>query len=61
MMPRKIRDAKIQNSRRLRQERLDHEDCLGEYPDNDCDRETCLNMCTDVEECLAITRKGEEP
>ena len=37
------------------------EDCLGEYPDNACERETCLNMCEDVEECLAITRKGEEP
>jgi len=36
-----------------------NEDCLGKYPDNDCDRETCLNMCEDVEECLFKTREKE--
>lgn len=39
----------------------DEEDsCLGDYPDNDCDRELCLNLCEDVDECLTITRKREE-
>ena len=37
---------------------MSEEDCLGEFPDSN--REICLNMCEDVEECLAITRKREE-
>ncbi len=36
------------------------EDCLGEYPDNDCDRATCRNMCEDVEECIFKTKWAEE-
>ena len=36
------------------------DDCLGEYSDNDCDRETCINMCDDVQECISKTKQEED-
>lgn len=37
-----------------------NEDCFGEYPDNECDRETCHNMCEDVMRCIMNTPHKSE-
>ena len=37
------------------------ESCFGSFPDNDCDRDTCMNMCDDVQECISKTKQeGDE-
>ena len=39
---------------------VNEQDCFGDYPDNECDRSTCKDMCPDIEACKKGTESGDE-
>ena len=32
-----------------------NEDCFGEYPTNECDKQACIEFCEDSKECKGET------
>ena len=39
--------------------RVSKEDCFGYYPESECDRQSCKDMCPDIESCKKRTESGD--